>query len=140
MLGCRFLVRRILVLGGSGDYFDVADTVICLNMYQLTDVTRAAKQIAGRRKTMFRAKLAEAFCGEDGPAWAKQLLSPESLARTGYFDPEGIARFQKRLGGTRLSTARPFLDMGLMCAISTQLWHHTYCGGGLCELSTYEAH
>ncbi len=95
------------------------------------------RQIARRPKTMFRAKLAEAFCGPSGPEWVAQLLSPESIARTGYFDHEGIEQFKRRLAGHRLSTARPFLDMGLMCTISTQLWHHTYCGGGLCDLPTY---
>jgi asparagine synthase (glutamine-hydrolysing) len=29
------------------------------------------------------------------------------------------------------------LDMGLMGVISTQLWYHIYCGGGLCELPAW---
>lgn len=39
-------VSSILVLGGIGDYFDVADTVIQMSRYQPLDVTRAAKAIA----------------------------------------------------------------------------------------------
>ena len=27
--------------------------------------------------------------------------------------------------------------MGLTCVVSTQLWHHIYCGGGLCDLPTW---
>jgi len=45
----------ILVLGGSGDYFDVADTVIRLSSYSVEDVTSAAKAIADRFST-FRAR------------------------------------------------------------------------------------
>lgn len=39
-------VSSVLVLGGSGDYFDVADTVIMMDEYRPRDVTREAKQIA----------------------------------------------------------------------------------------------
>ena len=40
-------VSTILVLGGSGDYFDVADYVIMMDHYLPYDVTRQAKEIAG---------------------------------------------------------------------------------------------
>ncbi len=39
-------VSSVLVMGGSGDYFDVADTVIALENYQPQDVTARAKAIA----------------------------------------------------------------------------------------------
>ncbi|MCU0570029.1 MAG: ABC-ATPase domain-containing protein [Oculatellaceae cyanobacterium Prado106] len=39
-------VSTILVMGGSGDYFDVADTVIAMTDYEPTDVTDAARAIA----------------------------------------------------------------------------------------------
>ncbi len=32
-------VSSVIVMGGSGDYFDVADTVIMLDAYQPHDVT-----------------------------------------------------------------------------------------------------
>ena len=31
------------------------------------------------------------------------------------------------------------MDLSLTCVIATQLWHHIYLGGGLCELPTWEA-
>ncbi|MEM9539092.1 MAG: ABC-ATPase domain-containing protein [Cyanobacteria bacterium P01_E01_bin.42] len=39
-------VSTILVMGGSGDYFDVADTVIAMENYQPANVTEKAKEIA----------------------------------------------------------------------------------------------
>ena len=36
----------ILVVGGSGDYFDVADTVLLLDEYKCSDVTKRAKDLA----------------------------------------------------------------------------------------------
>jgi predicted ABC-class ATPase len=39
-------VSTILVMGGSGDYFDVADTVIAMDNFQACDATEKAKEIA----------------------------------------------------------------------------------------------
>src|SRR5690606_2828432 len=74
------------------------------------------------------------------PAWVDQLLSPESLRATGYFDPALVARersLQVRL--PRITPRRLIMQIGLTSVVATQLWHHLYCGGGLCELPTWEA-
>eukprot|EP01025_Chloroclados_australasicus_P018534 TRINITY_DN1977_c0_g2_i1.p1 TRINITY_DN1977_c0_g2~~TRINITY_DN1977_c0_g2_i1.p1 ORF type:complete len:661 (+),score=86.16 TRINITY_DN1977_c0_g2_i1:110-1984(+) len=39
-------VSSILVIGGSGDYFDTADTIICMQEFRPVDVTAQAKYIA----------------------------------------------------------------------------------------------
>lgn len=44
-------VSTILVMGGSGDYFDVADTVIAMENFQPSDVTEKAKAIAKANST-----------------------------------------------------------------------------------------
>ena len=43
-------VSTILVMGGSGDYFDVADTVIAMENYLPKDVSHEAKEVAERHK------------------------------------------------------------------------------------------
>lgn len=43
-------VSTILVIGGSGDYFDVADCVICMVEYKPTDLTGEARAIAEKYK------------------------------------------------------------------------------------------
>ena len=43
-------VSTLLVMGGSGDYFDVADTVIMMDEYRLQCVTKRAKEIALRHE------------------------------------------------------------------------------------------
>ncbi len=45
-LNSDYGVSTILVMGGSGDYFDVADTVIAMENFQPQDVTSQAKVIA----------------------------------------------------------------------------------------------
>ena len=44
-------VSTILVIGGSGDYFDVADRVIAMNSFQAEDVTEDARRIAEKYST-----------------------------------------------------------------------------------------
>ncbi|ODA68071.1 Asparagine synthetase [glutamine-hydrolyzing] 3 [Methyloligella halotolerans] len=90
------------------------------------------QQIAHRPKNMFRAPLAETFLA-DPPVFVRDLLSPESLRRTGYFNAARVLRDQELLakGDEKLAT---FASLGLGGVVATQLWHHLYLGGGLCEL------
>ncbi len=95
-------------------------------------------RIASRPKTMFRASRLQTFFGADRPTWVDQLLSPESLRETGYFDPKSIARARQIPTWMPILTPKRLgLDLGLTCVVSTQLWHHIYCGGGLCDLPTW---
>jgi len=96
------------------------------------------RKIANRPKTMFRSSLAQTFLGPQRPAWADQLLSPDSLRATGYFDPDSVQK-QRRLQTLlpRMTPARFVFDVALTCVASTQLWHHIYCGGGLCDLPVW---
>jgi asparagine synthase (glutamine-hydrolysing) len=99
----------------------------------------APNQILGRRKEMFRATMSPAFLQRQRPAWVDQLLSPESIRATGLFNPDGIHRArQMQQSRSRYSLARFSFDLGLMGVISTQLWHHLYCGGGLADLPTWQ--
>jgi asparagine synthase (glutamine-hydrolysing) len=95
-------------------------------------------RIANRPKTMFRASRSRAFFAPDRPHWVDQLLSPESLRATGWFDPEGVAR--ERAAQVRFPAITPkriIMDLSLTCVVATQLWQHIYLGGGLCDLPTW---
>jgi asparagine synthase (glutamine-hydrolysing) len=84
------------------------------------------KEIAWRRKAMFRAPF-DSFHEDRLPPYVDQLLSPESLRKSGYFDPEKVVRWRsdfKRL--RRRSYLRTSVEMGLVGVFATQLWHHTY--------------
>ncbi|NLC51895.1 MAG: ABC-ATPase domain-containing protein, partial [Firmicutes bacterium] len=54
-------VSTIIVIGGSGDYFDIADTVIVMDEYRSYDVTQKAKKIASTLKTRRRNEAGAAF-------------------------------------------------------------------------------
>lgn len=70
-------VSSILVVGGSGDYLDVADTVIAMRDYRATDVTGRAMEVAREYPTGRRPEtpepLREALSGPD------RIPLPESL-------------------------------------------------------------
>jgi asparagine synthase (glutamine-hydrolysing) len=96
-------------------------------------------RIARRPKTMFRASRSEAFLASDRPVWVDQLLSPESLRSTDWFDPAGVAR--QRAAHARFPRITPrgiIMDLSLTSVIATQLWHHIFLGGGLCELPVWQ--
>ena len=95
-------------------------------------------RIANRPKTMFRASRSEAFLDQSRPAWVDQLLSRESLEATGYFNVDGVLR--ERTAQVRYPRVTPkhiIMDLSLTCVVATQLWHHTFLGGGLCDLPTW---
>lgn len=54
-------VSSVLVIGGSGDYFDVADRVICMDTYQPYDVTERARAIAERFRSRRRPEGGDRF-------------------------------------------------------------------------------
>jgi asparagine synthase (glutamine-hydrolysing) len=91
------------------------------------------KEAAFRKKGMFRAPLAESFFINQ-PAYVRQLMSPEALNRTGYFDTDAVLRDYNAIATGQDKGINTFLKMGLTGVLSTQLWHHLYLGGGLCEL------
>ncbi|WP_435022220.1 asparagine synthase (glutamine-hydrolyzing) [Tundrisphaera sp. TA3] len=93
--------------------------------------------IAKRPKTMFRSKFAPTFFGRNRPKWVDQLLSPESLRATGYFDAEIVkSERMKQVALPRITARRFVLDIALTNVVATQLWHHLYFGG-LCDLPTW---
>ncbi|RYD64169.1 MAG: asparagine synthetase B, partial [Verrucomicrobiaceae bacterium] len=89
-----------------------------------------------RGKVIFRAPL-DSFHIDPEPAFVMQLLSDESLKKTGYFDIAEVTKWRKSYRTLRAgSLPRLSVEMGLAAVVATQLWHHIYMGGGLSELPT----
>jgi asparagine synthase (glutamine-hydrolysing) len=102
------------------------------------------KDVAWRRKHMFRAPM-DAWIDADGSRsegkgsgpsfqWIEQVLSPESLKKTGYFDAAAVAAAREKLGKMRRGLGRTGLEMGLTAVTATQLWHHLWISGDLAEI------
>jgi predicted ABC-class ATPase len=56
-------VSTVLVMGGCGDYFDVADCVIMLREFRPHDATREAREIAARQPSGRRVEAGSALAG-----------------------------------------------------------------------------
>jgi asparagine synthase (glutamine-hydrolysing) len=92
------------------------------------------KSIAGRRKAMFRAPM-DSFHLEGAPAFVGQLLSPEALRQTGYFDVAAVQKWRAALPGLRPGgPKRTAVEMGLVGVTATQLWHQVYVDSSIAEV------
>ena len=93
-------------------------------------------EIAGRHKVIFRAPL-DSFHMDPEPKFVAELLSEESLRRTGYFDVKEVQHWRKAFRQMRVgSLPRLSVEMGLCAVVATQLWHHTFVDGSLADLPT----
>jgi asparagine synthase (glutamine-hydrolysing) len=93
-------------------------------------------EVAWRRKHMFRAPMDAWIHAERNDTWIEQVLSPESLQKTGYFDPTAVAAAREKLGKMRRGLGRTGLEMGLTAVTATQLWHHQWISGDLADLKS----
>ncbi|HEY1050694.1 MAG TPA: asparagine synthase (glutamine-hydrolyzing) [Prosthecobacter sp.] len=94
------------------------------------------KQIARRSKVIFRAPL-DSFHIDPEPPFVADLLSEESLKRTGYFDVKAVTHWRKAFRQMKPgSLPRLSVEMGLVAVVATQLWHHTFIDGSLADLPT----
>lgn len=95
------------------------------------------KEIAWRTKAMFRAPF-DSFHGGQLPPFVDQLLSEESLRKTGYFDPKSVHHWRENFRNLKnVSYRRTFVEMGLVGVVATQLWHHTFIEGSLADLPSF---
>jgi asparagine synthase (glutamine-hydrolysing) len=98
------------------------------------------KSVARRHKVIFRAPL-DSFHMDPEPPYVAQLLSEESLRRTGYFDVREVTRWRKEFRKLRAhSLPRLSIEMGLTAVVATQLWHHQFMGGGLADMPEWSGY
>ncbi|WP_218280373.1 asparagine synthase-related protein [Verrucomicrobium spinosum] len=90
-----------------------------------------------RGKVIFRAPL-DSFHLDPSPEFINELLSEESLNRSGYFDATAVHQWRKAYQDLREgSMPRLSVEMGLAAVVATQLWHHLYIDSSLCSLSDW---
>lgn len=82
-------ISVIIVMGGSGDYFDVADRVIMMDTYQPRDVTAQAKALT-KPSTIKQAPAAKTFSSHAARRPQQAMLDPRQGARPAKIDVRGI--------------------------------------------------
>ncbi len=83
-------VSTILVMGGSGDYFDVADTVIMMDHYQPKDVTEKAREIIQHFPTTRAREGGDTFGTIRQRVPLKQSFNPSRGKREVKIDAKGL--------------------------------------------------
>ncbi len=77
-------VSCVLVLGGSGDYLDVADTVLAMEAFTPRDVTERAHEVAAAHPTGRTSEAASGFAGPDARVPLPRSVDPARGRRPVY--------------------------------------------------------
>ncbi len=85
----RLRVSTVLVMGGSGDYFDVADRVILMREYVPLDATEEARRIAAEHPTGRRPEADEPLAPPPGRVVDPRSLDPSRGRREVKIDARG---------------------------------------------------
>jgi len=94
--------------------------------------------VCRRGKVIFRAPL-DSFHIESA-RFVEQLLSEESLRRTGYFDVAAVHHWRRAFRALRAgSLPRLSVELGLAAVVATQLWHHLFIDDGLADLPSWKS-
>jgi len=83
-------VSTVIVIGGSGDYFDVADTVIVMEDYLPRDATEEAKLIARKYRAERRPEGGESFGGVSDRIPIAESIDPSKGKRDVKITAKGV--------------------------------------------------
>lgn len=130
-------VSTILVMGGSGDYFEVADTVVLMEQYRPVDVTEDAKRIINERASEREKEGGVSF----GPITERFPL-PASLnsrkGRKSKIAARGLSRIQYGTTDIELEQVEQLVDKSQTRAIGEVLRliekKHLFGNGSLAEV------
>ncbi len=111
-------VSTILVMGGSGDYFDVADLVIALENYTPQDVTEQAKAIAKEYTTERNPEGGTNFGKITSRIPLKESIDPSRGKREVKLKSRGTDRISLGVEDIDLSAVEQIVDSGQLKAIA----------------------
>lgn len=82
------------------------------------------ESIVARHKQPYRAPDIPAFFSGGKTDYVRELLSPDTVARYGYFDPAKVQRLLQKIDRGRAIGNKD--NMALVGILSTQLWHYHF--------------
>lgn len=107
-------VSSVIVMGGSGDYFDVADTVIMMDCYEPKDVTQQAKALARNLHDTYHDTLDHLpqFSRNSHRKPGKKVLDPSRRNRDVKIDTKGLHTILYGEHHIDLSLVEQLIDIG----------------------------
>jgi predicted ABC-class ATPase len=110
-------VSTILVMGGSGDYFDVADTVIMMDSYRPRCVTEQSREIAARHAARRRPEGGASFGTLTPRCLLRQSLDPSRGKRQVKIDAPRKSEIRFGESTIDLSALEQLPDRGQTLAV-----------------------
>ncbi|HHH30997.1 MAG TPA: ATPase, partial [Polyangiaceae bacterium] len=115
-------VSVVLVVGGSGDYFDVADTVIAMHGYHPEDVTERARAIA-QTPTGRIAEVTDGFSTPHERVPSASSIDPRKGRRDAKIAARDLHRIQFGESDIDLSALSQIVDRSQTEAIGRAILH-----------------
>lgn len=123
-------VSTVLVMGGAGDYFDVADTVISMVEYVPVDSTEEAKDVARAYPTGRTGAQVGVFAPSLGRRPAPGSLDPAKGRRSSYTRPRGLKTLTYGENDIDLSAVEQLVEHGQVEAIGQAMAEQVIAGSG----------
>ncbi len=118
-------VSTVLVMGGSGDYFDVADRVIMMDSYEPRDVTTEAADIVSNDHTGRRMEGGERF-GEITPRVPlRKSFDPSRGRKEVKIDAKGLKAVLFGTHSIDLSSVEQLVDISQTRAIGDMIHYYS---------------
>lgn len=83
-------------------------------------------ELIDRPKQPYRAPISRCFFGEQSPDYVNELLSEDSLNKTGYFNPQKVLKLVSKCRGQQGQILSERENMALVGILSTQLVDHQF--------------
>jgi predicted ABC-class ATPase len=116
-------VSTILVIGGSGDYFDVADTVICMMDYRPRDMTEEARSIAEKCRAERRPEGGDVFEKITGRSPLGRSFDPRKGRREVKISPKGLQSISFGVHEIDLGSVEQLVDMSQTRAVGDAIFY-----------------
>jgi len=118
-------VSTILVIGGSGDYFDVADRVICMEEYMPRDVTAEAMKIARKYRAERRPEGGDRFGEITERIPLRQSFDPSRGKREVKIAPAGVHSINFGTHNIDLRAVEQLVDISQTRALGDAIYYAT---------------
>ncbi len=128
-------VSSVIVMGGSGDYFDVADTVIMMDSYEPRDVTKQARALAKpyQTKSNSTSSFGPSFGQSTTRCPQQNALSPARGKREVKIDTKEVGLLLYGSHRIDLSQVEQLIDMGQTRTIGLMIHHFAKHYADNCE-------
>lgn len=118
-------VSTILVIGGSGDYFDVADHVICMIEYKPVDLTQQAHEIAQKYAAVRASEGGSGFGSVTQRVPLARSFDPSKGRREVKISPKGLHTIVFGTHTIQLGAVEQLVDVSQTKAIGDAVYYAT---------------